>query len=150
MIKKKTQNNIVIYQTKSGALELKGDATHDTIWATQAQIAEVFGVERSVVTKHINNVLKGGEVDKKSNVQKMHIANSDKPVVLYSLDIILSVGYRTNSKIAIDFRKWPTKTLREHITKGYTINKKRVAQNYDTFMKAVFLRIRIPNTYTGQ
>ncbi len=80
--------------------------SRETLWATQAQIAEVFGVERSVVTKHIRNILKDGEIDEKSNVQKMHIANSDKPVATYSLDIILSTGYRTNSKIAIEFRKW--------------------------------------------
>lgn len=67
----------------------------------------------------------------------MHIANSDKPVIIYSLDVILSVGYRTNSRVAIQFRQWATKTLREHITKGYTINRKRIKQNYDAFMKAV-------------
>lgn len=70
-------------------------------------------------------------------MQKMHIANSDKPIALYSLDVILSVGYRTNSKLAIEFRKWATKTLREHITKGYTINKKQVGKNYSAFMKSV-------------
>lgn len=67
----------------------------------------------------------------------MHIANSDKSVVFYSLDVILSAGYRTNSKVAIEFRKWATKTLREHIVKGYTFNKKRLAKNYDAFLRAV-------------
>jgi death-on-curing family protein len=70
-------------------------------------------------------------------MQKMHIANSDKPVVLYSLDVVLSIGYRTNSKIAIEFRQWATKTLREHITKGYTINKKVILKNYEQFIKNV-------------
>ncbi|MFT7644508.1 MAG: hypothetical protein ACI9BF_000157 [Candidatus Paceibacteria bacterium] len=88
---------MVIYQTKSGALKLRGYFSNDTVWATQAQIAEVYEIERSVVTKHIGNVFKSGEVNQKSNVQKMHIADSDKPVSLYSLDIILAVGYRTNS-----------------------------------------------------
>lgn len=133
----KNENKIVIYQTKSGALELRGDIKSETIWATQAQIAEVFNVERSVITKHINNLLKDKEIDGKSNVQKMHIANSDKPVAFYSLDVILSVGYRTNSKVAISFRQWATKTLREHITKGYTINRKQITKNYDSFMKTV-------------
>ncbi|MBP6881384.1 MAG: virulence protein RhuM/Fic/DOC family protein [Candidatus Pacebacteria bacterium] len=130
-------NNLVIYQTKGGALELRGDFTHDTLWATQAQIATVFDIERSVVTKHISNVFKTGEVDEKSNVQKMHIAQSDKPVSLYSLDIILAVGYRTNSSKAISFRQWATKTLRQHIVEGYTINPDRIGHNYATFMKAV-------------
>lgn len=138
MNKNKIQkNNLIIYQAKSGAIELRGDNTNETLWASQAEIASVFGVERSVVTKHINNILKNNEVPLKSNVQKMHIAKSDKPVNLYSLDIILSVGYRTNSKIAIDFRKWATKTLKEHITKGYTINPKQVAKNYQEFLKTI-------------
>jgi len=136
-MKKKSDKPVVIYQTKSGAIELRGDASHETVWATQAQIAEMFGVERSVVTKHVRNVLRDKEIEEKSNVQKMHIANSDKPVALYSLDIILSVGYRTNSKVAIEFRRWATKTLREHITRGYTLNRKRIGKNYDAFMKAV-------------
>jgi prophage maintenance system killer protein len=130
-------SDLVIYQTKGGALELRGDFTHDTLWATQAQIATVFDIERSVVTKHISNVFKTGEVDEKSNVQKMHIAQSDKPVSLYSLDIILAVGYRTNSSKAISFRQWATKTLRQHIVQGYTINPDRIGHNYAAFMKAV-------------
>lgn len=137
MIKKAKEKQLVIYQTKSGALELRGDLEKETVWASQAQIAQIFTVERSVITKHISNIFKSGEVNKKSNVQKMHIANSDKPIVLYSLDIILAVGYRTNSGRAIEFRQWATKTLREHVTKGYTINRKRVSQNYDAFMKVV-------------
>ncbi|HAQ02422.1 TPA: death-on-curing protein [Candidatus Nomurabacteria bacterium] len=137
-MKKEDKNNkIVIYQTKNGALELRGDVKSDTIWATQAQIALVFNVERSVITKHINNLLKDKEINEKSNVQKMHIANSDKPVAFYSLDVILSIGYRTNSKVAIAFRQWATKTLREHMTKGYTINRKQIGKNYDSFLKTV-------------
>lgn len=128
---------MVVYQTKSGALELRGDIAHETIWATQAQVADIFGIERSVVTKHIGNIFKSGEISEKSNVQKMHIADSDKPVSLYSLDIILAVGYRANSARAIEFRQWATKTLREHITKGYTINRTRIIKNYDSFMEAV-------------
>jgi prophage maintenance system killer protein len=137
-MKKVTKNKeLIIYQAKNGALELRGDFSHETLWATQAQIVNLFGVDQSVVSRHIRNVFKDGEVIEKSNMQKMHIANSDKPVTLYSLDVILSVGYRTNSKIAIEFRKWATKTLREHITKGYTINRKQIGNNYDAFMKSV-------------
>ncbi len=136
-MKKKKKNDIVLYQAKNGAIELRGDFSRETLWATQAQIANVFAVERSVVTKHINNLLKDKEIDGKRNVQKMHIANSDKPVSFYSLDVILSVGYRTNSKIAIEFRKWATKTLREHLVKGYTINRKQIGKNYEAFMKSV-------------
>lgn len=127
----------IIYQAKNGAIELKGDWTQDTIWASQAQITDLFQVDQSVVSRHIKNIFKDYEVDKESNMQKMHIANSDKPVNLYSLDVILGVGYRTNSKVAIEFRKWATQTLKQHITKGYSINKKVLAQNYDEFLKAI-------------
>jgi prophage maintenance system killer protein len=131
------KQDMVIYQTKSGALELRGDSEHETIWATQAQIVKLFGVDQSVVSRHVRNIFLDGEVDQKSNMQKMHIANSDKPVILYSLDVVLSIGYRTNSKIAIEFRQWATTTLRQHITKGFTLDKKRVAKHYEEFMQAV-------------
>ncbi|MFA5876833.1 MAG: virulence protein RhuM/Fic/DOC family protein [Candidatus Paceibacterota bacterium] len=137
MKKKQVKNNVVVYQAKNGAIELRGDFEHENIWATQAQIAELFGIERSVVTKHIGSIIKIGEVSQKSNVQKMHIANSDKPVALYSLDIILSVGYRANSARAIEFRKWANKTLREYLLAGYAINRSRIGKNYDAFMKTV-------------
>jgi len=137
MKKKQVKNNVVVYQAKNGAIELRGDFEHENIWATQAQIAELFGIERSVVTKHIGSIIKIGEVNQKSNVQKMHIANSDKPVALYSLDIILSVGYRANSARAIEFRKWANKTLREYLLAGYAINRSRISKNYDAFMKTV-------------
>lgn len=134
---KSIKQEIIIYQAKNGAIELRGDFSHETLWATQAQIAELFDIERSVITKHINKVLKDREIDEKRNVQKMHIANSDKPVAFYSLDMILSVGYRTNSARAGAFRQWATDVLRRHIVEGYTINKKLVAQNYEAFLKAV-------------
>ncbi len=137
MEKKTRKRALLIYQSRSGAIEFRGDWKKETIWATQAQIVELFGVDQSVISRHIRNVFEDGEIEKKSNMQKMHIAKSDKPVVLYSLDVILSVGYRTNSKVAIEFRKWATKTLREYITKGYAINKKRVVRNYQNFMEAV-------------
>ena len=118
-------------------MELRGDISRETIWATQAQIVQLYAVDQSVVSRHINNIFKDGEVNNKSNMQKMHIANSDKPITFYSLDIILAVGYRTNSTCAIAFRQWATKTLREYIVKGYVINKKRIAKNYSSFMQAV-------------
>lgn len=130
MKKETRKNELILFGGPGGDVKLRGDFKRDTVWATQQEIADVFGVERSVITKHIGNLFKSDEIEEKSNVQKMHIANSDKPVSLYSLDIILAVGYRTNSATAIRFRQWATKTLREHITKGYTINKKLVGKNY--------------------
>lgn len=101
-------NKTVVYQGKSGAIELKGDFKRETIWASQAQLAELFGVERSVVTKHIKNILKDKELDKNSVCAKFaHTADDGKTyqVQYYSLDVALAVGYRTSSKIAIAFRK---------------------------------------------
>lgn len=131
------KKEIIIYQTKSGSLEFRGDYEHETLWASQAQMVALFEVDQSVVSRHVRNTFKDGEVKEESNMQKMHSANSDKPVVLYSLDVILSVGYRTNSSRAIQFRQWATKTLRDHITKGFTLNKKMLAKNYDEFLRAV-------------
>jgi prophage maintenance system killer protein/anti-anti-sigma regulatory factor len=140
MSKKRLEQKMVIYQTKSGALELRGDLEKETVWATQAQIAEMFQTERSVITKHIKNTIKEGELIENSVCAKFaHTAGDGKTyeVQFYNLDMILSVGYRVNSKRATEFRQWATKTLREHITRGYTINRKQVGKNYDAFMKAV-------------
>lgn len=129
--------NVVIYHAKNGAIELKGDFNHETVWATQADIVKLFAVDQSVVSRHIRNIFADGEIDQKSNMQKMHNANSDKPILLYSMDVILAVGYRTNSKVAIEFRQWATKTLRSYIIDGFAVNKKRIASNYTQFLKVV-------------
>jgi prophage maintenance system killer protein len=129
------KQNIVIYRDTRGAVSLRVDLAKETVWATQAQIAELFDIDRTVVTRHIGNIFKSGEVKEKSNVQKMHIASSDKPVSLYSLDIILAVGYRTNSVQAITFRKWATKTLRAYILKGYVLDAKRLKASRETSVK---------------
>ena len=135
--------DLVIYQTKSGALELRGDFEKETIWATQAQIAQVFGVTPQNITIHLKNIYKDKELIEKSTckeslqVQKEGGREIERKVKLYNLDVMIAVGYRVNSIIGTNFRIWATKTLREHITKGYTINKKRVGKNYDAFMKAV-------------
>ena len=139
-MKKIPSSSLVIYQTPSGALELRGDFKKETLWATQAQIAELFEIDRTVITKHIRNILKDAELSQKQVCAKFaHTAEDGKTyqVQFYNLDIILSVGYRTNSKRAIEFRKWATRTLREHITKGYTLNKKVIFKNYGQFLKNV-------------
>jgi prophage antirepressor-like protein len=131
------KNQAIIFQGKNGGIELRSDSNKQTIWATQAQVVSLFCVDQSVVSRHIKNIFKDGEVSEKSNMQKMHIANSDKPVVLYSLDVILAVGYRTNSSVAIEFRKWATKVLKDHVTKGFTVNKKVIQKNHQEFLEAV-------------
>jgi prophage maintenance system killer protein/prophage antirepressor-like protein len=123
-----TQQEIVIYNGKDGEVKLNADFRNETIWATHQQIADIFGIDRSGITKHINKIIFNGEVDKKSNVQNLHIANSDRPVAFYSLDIILSVGYRVNSTKAIEFRKWANSVLKEYLLKGVIINQSRLDQ----------------------
>ncbi len=137
MKKKFVKNEVVIYQSKSGALELKGDFVKKTIWATQLQLVDIFEIDQSVASRHIRNIFNDGEVSKDSNMQKMHNANSDKLIVLYSLDVILAVGYRVNSAKAIRFRQWATQVLKKHLIDGYTINRSRIAKNYTSFMKSV-------------
>lgn len=130
----------VIYQAKTGAIELRQDNNADTVWATQEDISSILDVERSVITKHIRNILKDKELNANSVCAKMARTASDGKtyqVQFYSLDVILAVGYRTNSSNAISFRQWATKTLKEHIQKGYTINRQRIKANYDEFLKAV-------------
>src|SRR3989338_4033735 len=126
------KGEIIIYQSATGP-NIKVKIEADTIWLTQAQISELFNTERSVITKHLKNIFATGELFDKSNVQKMHIANSDKPVNFYNLDCIISVGYRVNSKKATQFRIWATKTLKDHLVKGYTINEKRLQEAQDKF-----------------
>ena len=130
---KNENGTIILYTGPKGAVELRADTDKETIWATQAQITELFGINRTVVTKHINNILKDKEIEEKSNVQKMHIPNSDRPVSLYSLDIILAVGYRTSSSKAIKFRQWATKTLREYLLKGFALDAPKLEKKTERF-----------------
>ena len=120
-------NSIEIY--KSGELELNVSVKEGTIWLRQNEISLLFQKDRTVITRHINNIFKDNEVDEKSNVQKMHIANSDKPIKIYSLDIILAVGYRTNSAKAIAFRQWATSIIKDYIINGYTINSDKITND---------------------
>ena len=122
------ENKIVIYKTKSNKAALKVTLEKETIWLAQKQIAELFNTERSVITKHIKNIFESGELEEKSNVQKMHIAGSDKSVKFYNLNVVISVGYRVNSKKATQFRIWATEVLRNYIVKGVAINEKRLKE----------------------
>lgn len=133
----KDYKKLAIFQTNSGSIEVRTDEKNATVWLTQADLSSIFEKDQSVISRHLKNIFKDGEVGEKSNMQKMHIANSDKPVTFYSLDIVLAVGYRTNSAKAINFRKWATKTLKQHITQGYTINHKVLEQNKQQFLQTL-------------
>ncbi|MBL4941618.1 MAG: virulence protein RhuM/Fic/DOC family protein [Colwellia sp.] len=130
---------IEIYQTEDGEIQLKVALESETVWLSQGQMIELFGRDQSVISRHINNVFKEGEVDKTTNMQKMHIANSDKPVSFYSLDVIISVGYRVKSQQGVKFRQWATKTLKQHLLQGYTINQQRFDKNATELKQALAL-----------
>ncbi len=127
MNKSEEQNKIEIYTSADKQTQIEVQFDEESVWLNQEQITKLFGRDRTVITKHIANVFKEGELDEKSNVQKMHIANSDKPVNYYNLDVIISVGYRVKSKQGTQFRQWATQRLKDHLVQGYTLNEKRLA-----------------------
>jgi prophage maintenance system killer protein/prophage antirepressor-like protein len=139
------ENKLAVYQSKTGSIIVNLDEAHDTVWLTQADIAKLFEMERSGVTKHIGKILKSAEIDEKSNVQKVHIANSDKLISRYSLDIVLAVGYRANSSKASMFRKWATLTLKSYVTDGYVLNPETINNNFVKFSDALE-KIRLLNS----
>lgn len=118
---------IAIYQEHGGQIEVRLEK--DSVWLTQADMAELFQRDQSVISRHIRNIFKEGELDEESNMQKMHIASSDKPVSEFSLDVVISVGYRVKSQQGTRFRQWANRILKEHLTRGYTLNQQRFEQN---------------------
>lgn len=131
---------LAIYQAENGAIELPVDAASETIWATQKQIAEVFGVNTRTVNEHLMNIFAAEELDKDSVIRKIRTTASDGKsydTLHYNLDAIISVGYRVNSKNATAFRKWATQTLRAYITDGYAINPARIEHNQSQFIRAL-------------
>ena len=118
----------MIFESEDKAVSLSVPFEEDTVWLNQSQMTQLFSVDRTVVTKHVNNVFKEQEVDQESNVHFLHIANSDKNVKYYSLDVIISVGYRVKSKRGIEFRKWANSVLKQYILKGYAANNRRLEE----------------------
>ena len=134
IMSKKSNNEIILHQPENKGeivlyqpddiIRLDVWIEEETVWLTQAQMVILFERDRTVITKHINNIFKEGELDEICNVHFLHIANSDKPVKTYNLDVIISVGYRIKSHRGTSFRRWATKTLKDYILKGYAINQK--------------------------
>ncbi len=137
---KKNVKEIVIYQAKSGQIEFRGDFACDTVWGSLNQIAELFGRDKSVISRHIKNIFQSQELEPGAAVAKIATTASDGKIYqidYYNLDVILSVGYRVDSKQATQFRIWATRTLRQHLLEGYTINKTRIVENHEKFLQAV-------------
>lgn len=118
---------IVLYQPE-GAIKLEVRVENETVWLTQAQMGKLFERERSVIAKHIGNIFKEKELDEKSNVQILHNTLSKyKPTTIYSLDVIISVGYRVKSIQGTRFRQWANQVLKDHLLKGYSLNRRMLA-----------------------
>lgn len=133
---------IQIFTSADGQAQLEVALEQETVWLNQAQMCELFGRDQSVISRHIRNVFKEGELPEESNMQKMHIAGSDKPVSRYSLDVIISVGYRVKSQRGVQFRQWATQVLKDHLVQGYTLNQRRLAERGIEFEQAMNLLSR--------
>lgn len=133
------ENEIIVF--KNGGLELEVNVSEDreNVWLSKQQMAELFRRDRTVISKHLKNIFNESELSEKSNVQNLHVANSDKPVPFYSIDVIISVGYRVKSPNGIIFRKWATSILKDYMVKGYSINQKRL----DALNKTIEIQSRM-------
>jgi hypothetical protein len=120
-----TGDRFVLYATESGlTLELRFEGEEP--WATQKQMSDLFGIKQPTIAKHIRNIFDEAEVDEASNIQKMNIAGSTKPVAIYSLDVVLAVGYRAGSRQAILFRRWANGILKQYLLKGFVLDQRRL------------------------
>ena len=125
------ENKIELYQASNGQIEFKSDSKHETIWASLDQIAKLFGRDKSGISRHIKNIFGSGELDEDSVVAKIATTASDGKtyqVEYFNLDMILSIGYRVDSKEATSFRKWATSILKKYLTDGYAINETKITQ----------------------
>ena len=118
---------IVLFNSDDGKISIPVAVESETVWLTQNQLMQLFERDQSVISRHISNAFKE-ELDRESNMHFLHIANSDRPVAFYSLDVIISVGYRVKSKRGVEFRKWANSVLKDYIIKGYAVNDNRLKQ----------------------
>lgn len=121
-----SKGEIIMYRTEDGLTEIQTTLVDDTVWLNRAQMAELFQRDRSVIGRHIKNVFEEGELDRERNVQNLHIPNSDKLVEFYSLDVIISVGYRVKSLRGTQFRIWANGILKEYLKKGFAMDDARL------------------------
>jgi prophage maintenance system killer protein/prophage antirepressor-like protein len=128
---------MIIFEASSGQIDVRLEK--DNVWLSQAQLAQLLGRDRSVIGRHITAVFADGELDEEGNVQKMHIPPADKPTALYNLDVIISVGYRVKSREGIRFRQWATRILKDHLTRGYTLDRQRLEHNARELEAALLL-----------
>lgn len=126
------ENQIVLFQSSDGVVSLPVQLESESVWLTQAQMAQLFGKDRTVIGRHIRNAIEEGEINAKTMCAKFaHVGKDGDQLYhtdIYSLDVIISVGYRVHSLRGVEFRRWATSVLKEYVLRGYAINRKRLAQ----------------------
>ena len=132
-----TKYEVVKFIDYNIELDVNIDSYSETIWLTQSQMAILFGVDISRISRHIKNALNEEEINSQRNLRKTQIANSDKLVYLYDLDVIISVGYRVKSIKGVIFRKWANKVLKEYLLQGYVINEKRSLVTNENYVRLI-------------
>ena len=144
------KNEIVVYQPEGGEFHIEVRVENETVWLTQAQMAELFCKNQSVIARHIQNAFKEGEVSAESNMHILHNTLSKyKPTTIYSLDVIISVGYRVKSANGVKFRRWANQVLRDYLLKGYAVNQRmlcsqpqqKMLENVNSRLTAVEQRV---------
>lgn len=143
-MKKIQEAQIIIYEAADGKVCIDVRFEEENVWLTQEQMAILFKKDQSVISRHIKNVFEEGELDQKSNMQNMHTAISDKPIATYSLDVIISVGYRVKSSRGTQFRIWATERLKEYMVKGFILDDVRLKQGgrKSRYFEELLARIR--------
>ncbi|GAF54015.1 virulence RhuM family protein [Psychrobacter sp. JCM 18900] len=130
---------VEIYESADGKAQVDVRFEQETVWLSQAQMTVLFGHDQSVISRHIANAIKDEEIDEFAICKKMHIANSDRPVTFYDLDVVISVGYRIKSPQGVQFRRWSTQRLREYLVQGHTLNQQRFDKNSIKLQQALNL-----------
>lgn len=136
------ESAIILYKAEDNSIQLEVKLEHDTVWLNAKQMAYLFGKEESNIRRHVGNVFKEKELDRESNVHFLHVPFSDKPVPFYSLDVIISVGYRVHSPQGTQFRIWANRVLKQYLLKGYAINQNIQLQHYQELKDVVALMSR--------
>lgn len=125
---KSEKNEIILFEDGELTLEVNVAPQQETVWLTANQMSELYGRDEKTIRKHVNKIFNDGELDKENNTQKMRVVGVKQPVAYYNLDVIISVGYRVNSKQGIAFRKWANSVLKKYILEGYAVNNNRITQ----------------------
>ncbi|WP_083703499.1 virulence RhuM family protein [Pseudoalteromonas sp. SK20] len=140
-------NQVEVFQNEDGSLQLAVQVQQESIWLSQSQLAELFKTSTDNISLHLKNICQSGELDENATTEDYSVVRQEgkrqvkRKLKHYNLDAIISVGYRVNSAQATRFRQWATKTLKQHLLKGYTLNQDRLTQNANELEKAL-LRVK--------